>query len=638
MMNLPLMFSMPKYCGLNGMKRLRREIASSPKDLVSDHESDSLQPKLNQPRSDNYFPVPIMLLDDFTSPKKKPLLFSLPLTQRQHSKRAFTTSVGSLLSEYINLQDFKFFHCPISHSCLSSKEMCRNWFAFALVCFVLLSGFSSVSATPPAKLLSAAVSNVVSALVKWLWSLKSNTKTAVSSRSMLKFEGGYTVETVFDGSKLGIEPYSVEVSPSGELLLLDSENSNIYKISTRLSKFGRPKLITGSFEGYPGHVDGKLRDARMNHPKGLTVDERGNIYVADTMNMAIRKISDGGVTTIAGGKWARGGGHVDGPSEDAKFSNDFDVVYSASSCSLLIIDRGSQAIREIQLHDDDCNYPHDGGFNLGLAVLVAAGFFGYMLALLQRRLQILFSSTHGVAQEPRTQAKQGTPKAPYESPRMSVRPPFIPDEDEPVKSDEGLFGSLGRLILNTSSTVGEILGVIFSGFRRKPVHYQFQQHYQQPLNHSNTWPVQDSFVIPDEDEPPSIETRSPTSQKAYPIMTKDMEQNQHLKQNHHLKQNQGFYSNWGGSYHHHHHHQQQQQIHLQRYKQQQQQQNRHYMPNPKTYYEKSCETNEIVFGAVQEQNGRREAVVIKAVDYGDPRYNHHNIRPRFNYVGYSDGY
>lgn len=112
-------------------------------------------------------------------------------------------------------------------------------------------------------------------------------------------------------------------------------------------------------------------------------------------------------------------------------------------------------------------------------------------------------------------------------------------------------------------------------------------------------------------------------------MTKDVEQN------HHLEQNQGYYSNWGGGYH--QQQQQQQQMHLQRYKQQQQQ-HRHYMPNPKTYYEKSCETNEIVFGAVQEQNGRREAVVIKAVDYGDPRYNHHNIRPRFNYVGYSDSY
>lgn len=52
---------------------------------------------------------------------------------------------------------------------------------------------------------------------------------------MVKYEGGYSVETVFDGSKLGIEPYSVEVTQSGEILVLDSENSNIYKVSTPLS-------------------------------------------------------------------------------------------------------------------------------------------------------------------------------------------------------------------------------------------------------------------------------------------------------------------------------------------------------------------------------------------------------------------
>lgn len=72
-----------------------------------------------------------------------------------------------------------------------------------------------------------------------------------------------------------------------------------------------------------------------------------------------------GVTTIAGGKWGRGGGHIDGPSEDAKFSNDFDVIYIGSSCSLLIIDRGNQAIREIQLNHDDCTYQYDGSFHLG---------------------------------------------------------------------------------------------------------------------------------------------------------------------------------------------------------------------------------------------------------------------------------
>lgn len=56
----------------------------------------------------------------------------------------------------------------------------------------------------------------------------------------------------------------------------------------------RPKLVAGSPEGLSGHVDGRLREAKMNHPKGFTVDDRGNIYVADAMNMAIRKISDTG--------------------------------------------------------------------------------------------------------------------------------------------------------------------------------------------------------------------------------------------------------------------------------------------------------------------------------------------------------
>lgn len=64
----------------------------------------------------------------------------------------------------------------------------------------------------------------------WFWC------SAITGRPMMKFESGYDVETVFDGSKLGIEPYSVEVLPSGELLVLDSANSNLYKISSPLSQ------------------------------------------------------------------------------------------------------------------------------------------------------------------------------------------------------------------------------------------------------------------------------------------------------------------------------------------------------------------------------------------------------------------
>ncbi|KAL0350987.1 UNVERIFIED_CONTAM: hypothetical protein Sradi_4247900 [Sesamum radiatum] len=402
--------------------------------------------------------------------------------------------------------------------------MGKNRIVLLVILMVFLAGCSSVSASPAARIVSGMVRNVVSTIFKRLWSLKSTSRTATSSRSMMKFEGGYTVETVFDGSKLGIEPYSVEVSATGEVLVLDSESSNIYKISNPLSRFEfftwRLLLILGiayeyfiiwvlsmllhtrrpkvhRVKGYTGHVDGKLREARMNHPKGLAVDDNGNVYVADTMNMAIRKISDTGIVTIAGGKVGRGGGHVDGPSEDAKFSDDFDVVYIGSSCSLLVIDRGNQAIREIQLHEEDCSPQEDSNLHLGIAVLAAACFFGYMLALLQRRISaMLFPNT-----EPKAYSK-AMPPAPYQKPPpKSVRPPLIPTEEDYDKEEEGLFSSLGRLFVYTGSSIVEIFSGLFSGFRKKPFHHHMQQHHHHPSRHGNAWPVQESFVIPREDEP-----------------------------------------------------------------------------------------------------------------------------------------
>ncbi|XVF02419.1 hypothetical protein REPUB_Repub04eG0174100 [Reevesia pubescens] len=487
----------------------------------------------------------------------------------------------------------------------------------ALLLLLLLGGVSSApTPSSPAKIVGWFFSNALSAIMKWLWSLRTTTKTAITGRPMMKFEDGYTVETVFDGSKLGIEPHTVEVLSSGELLILDSANSNLHRISASLSLYSRPRLVAGSPEGYPGHVDGKPREARMNHPKGLAVDDRGNIYIADTMNMAIRKISDAGVTTIAGGKWSRGGGHVDGPSEDAKFSNDFDVVYVGSSCSLLVIDRGNQAIREIQLHFDDCAYQYGSGFPLGIAVLVAAGFFGYMLALLQRRVGTIVSS-----QNDQDSIKVNAyVSSPYQNPLKSVRPPLIPTEDEQEKQEEGFFGSLGKLFVNGGISALEILGGVFPGFRKKPQSYQYQSQHQQQQKHSMPWPAQESFVIPDEDEPPSIDTRTLTPRKTYAFMSKDAEKI------HQLRKSRAFYNGWDADMQHQHQQQKQQQHH------------RYQLSTPHTCYEQSHEkTNEIVFGAVREQDGKREAAVIKPVYYGDSTYDHHNIRVRSN-LGYNHGY
>ncbi|GFY88307.1 NHL domain-containing protein [Actinidia rufa] len=453
--------------------------------------------------------------------------------------------------------------------------MGKNVLVLVLTLVLLFGGFSSAQATSPAKIVNGFLSNAVSILMKWLWSLKATTKTAITGRPMMKFESGYTVETVFDGNS-------------------------------------RPKLVAGSADGYSGHIDGKPRDARMNNPKGLAVDDRGNIYIADTTNMAIRKIGDAGVTTIAGGKWGRGGGHVDGPSEDAKFSNDFDVVYIGSSCSLLVIDRGNQAIREIQLHFDDCAYQYGSGFPLGIAVLVVAGFFGYMLALLQRRVGTIVPPSDvsylspGLILNASINIRSSFVK-------FSVRPPLIPSDEEQEKQEESFFGSLGRLLVNAWASFTEIFGII-PGFRKKAPSYQYQQPQQK---YSNTWPVQESFVIPDEDEPPSIETRIPTPRKTYPFMSKDAEEMQQLRQS------RAFYSGWDGDL-------------LQQKQPMQKQQHHHQYRSsaPQTYYEQSCEkTNEVVFGAVQEQDGRREAVVIKPLDHWNSIRNDRNIRSRINYMG-----
>lgn len=57
-------------------------------------------------------------------------------------------------------------------------------------------------------------------------------------------------------------------------------------------------MVAGSFQSHTGHIDGKPNDARFNHPRGVTVDDKGNVYVADTLNLAIRKIGDAGSRLI----------------------------------------------------------------------------------------------------------------------------------------------------------------------------------------------------------------------------------------------------------------------------------------------------------------------------------------------------
>lgn len=114
-----------------------------------------------------------------------------------------------------------------------------------------------------------------------------------------------------------------------------------------------------------------------------------------------------------------------------------------------------------------------------------------------------------------TRMRKSVPMPPYQRPIKSVRPPLIPSENEYDKPEDGFFGSSGKLALYTVSSVVEIFTSLYSS-KRSPI-------YNQPIKYQNTWPMQESFVIPREDETPSLQPRGHTPKRTYPIMNKDME-------------------------------------------------------------------------------------------------------------------
>jgi len=103
---------------------------------------------------------------------------------------------------------------------------------------------------------------------------------------------------------------------------------------------GKLTTIAGSTEGYS---DGSSEDAKFNKPMGISVDTKGNIYVCDTYNYKIRKISPQGVVLTLAGSTK---GHEDGPGKDAKFGKPTGIICTKSG-HLFVTDNDPPCIRKI---------------------------------------------------------------------------------------------------------------------------------------------------------------------------------------------------------------------------------------------------------------------------------------------------
>jgi sugar lactone lactonase YvrE len=137
-------------------------------------------------------------------------------------------------------------------------------------------------------------------------------------------------------------PSGVVADGSGNLFVSDTGNHTIRKVTPA----GAVTTFAGS-AGEPGSTDAAGALARFNRPTGLAIDGSGNIYVADTGNHTIRRIDTGGnVTTVAGLAGTSGSTNATGTS--ARFKSPAALAVTSGGI-LYVADTLNYTIRKIVL-------------------------------------------------------------------------------------------------------------------------------------------------------------------------------------------------------------------------------------------------------------------------------------------------
>ncbi len=146
-------------------------------------------------------------------------------------------------------------------------------------------------------------------------------------------------------------PAGVAAANDGTLIVADTYNHRI----RRMLPGGRMETLAGaSGEGY---ADGIGEQARFAQPRGVTADDEGNVFVADTVNHVIRKITPGRLVTTHAGSSVPG--YVDGPAGSARFNAPFDVALDKSG-NMFVADYGNHSIRRIAPDGTVSTFAGDG--------------------------------------------------------------------------------------------------------------------------------------------------------------------------------------------------------------------------------------------------------------------------------------
>ncbi|MES2703848.1 MAG: Ig-like domain-containing protein [Bacteroidota bacterium] len=138
-------------------------------------------------------------------------------------------------------------------------------------------------------------------------------------------------------------PAGIAVDAAGNLYIADQSNNRVRKVNTS----GVISTIAGNgFMGFSGD-GGAGTSARLDHPSGVAVDGSGNVFVADTWNVRIRKISTGGIITTYAGNGAVGYSGDGGSATSAAISTLISGIAVDGSDNVYIADNDNYRIRRV---------------------------------------------------------------------------------------------------------------------------------------------------------------------------------------------------------------------------------------------------------------------------------------------------
>ena len=137
-------------------------------------------------------------------------------------------------------------------------------------------------------------------------------------------------------------PTGVAADASGNLYVADSANNRIRKITPAgvILPFAGNGMLGSSGDG------GQAADATFNQPQSVAVDSTGNVYISDTGNHRIRKVAPSGVITTVAGTGADGFAGDGGPATQAQLNLPFQVAVDSAG-NLFIADSSNRRVRKV---------------------------------------------------------------------------------------------------------------------------------------------------------------------------------------------------------------------------------------------------------------------------------------------------